>query len=126
MRAVSLFMLAISCSGAVACDTQLPAIYSLKFSMIDSAPPEGWPSAFVANHETVVPGTIRTCGAEFLAFDRAVTDGGEAAYFELKPDAPGAVTCIKRRIPQGEIVEVERTDELERLIEYERRHPFPS
>ena len=117
MRTVSLAAVFLLFS---ACDAKEADVYALQFSVSDSAPLDEKPDRnAIPNFETNIPRAIGYCGAEFLAFDRAVTDGGEAAYFRLKPTHPDALHCIKSRIPSGNVRIAKRTDELNRLLEYE-------
>jgi len=58
---------------------------------------------YVPDFETVVPHAIQSCGGSFIAFE-AMTEGAELAIFTVASDrAPVVVSCIKQRVPQGNV-----------------------
>jgi hypothetical protein len=78
------------------------------------------PRDFIPHHEKVVPRTLQACGARFRGFDGMMTDGAEIAYFEIDAQPKAVAACIERQLPQGKVVEIERTAELERLLQVVR------
>ena len=58
---------------------------------------------YIDDDTDVVPATLKRCGAQFLAFNGQITDGGEAAYFALPSGDSKAKACIKQALPQGDL-----------------------
>lgn len=94
-----------------------PARYSLRFGATPTSPigppiPCAVPTPghelcpyyepdYVPNYETVVPQTIRSCGASFVDF-APLTEGAVRAFFDVNPvRASAIVDCIKQHVPQG-------------------------
>jgi hypothetical protein len=67
-----------------------------------------WARDFIDNYTTAVAQVMRRCRAEFLGFTGG-TDGGESGLFQIRGDAQEAVACIERHLPQGRVLNVERT-----------------
>jgi hypothetical protein len=56
---------------------------------------------YIEDDARAVPAAIKRCGAQFVAFNGRITDGGEAAYFST--DHQSAVECVKRALPQAAV-----------------------
>jgi hypothetical protein len=58
---------------------------------------------YVPDFERGVPQAIKSCGGSFVAFE-AMTEGAELAIFTVASGrAPIVVSCIKQRVPQGNV-----------------------
>jgi hypothetical protein len=96
-----------------------PRLYEMSFAInVTGRPgPDSIPS-----YRRVIPKVVRHCGAEFLAFDDTVSDGGEGAFFQVGGE-PGTVTaCVKRSFPETNIMSVERTTEVEKYLKAAAKH----
>lgn len=99
--------------GAAGCENQTkPPLYGLKFGLTKNLRTGGAAPDFIPSFRAVIPAAIRECRAEFLGFEK-LTDSAAGAYFAVKGEVALATTCIQRRLPQGHIINIERTVEVE-------------
>ncbi|RZF63789.1 hypothetical protein EWE75_14240 [Sphingomonas populi] len=58
---------------------------------------------YIPNDTKVVPKAVRRCGGHFLGFSGGITDGGEAAYFEVNQNIPMVTDCVMKTFPQADL-----------------------
>lgn len=101
------------------CRAERRPLYRIGFGTSPVAIDNPEPKDFIARYETVVPKALRMCGARFAGFDGTMSDGAEFAYFEIDGDSKAVTACVEHRLPQGKVVPVERTAEIDKLLEGE-------
>lgn len=105
--------------GCHARRTQPPPLYEMTFAINVTGRP-GRDS--IPNYRTVIPKVVRQCGAEFLAFNDTVTDGGEGAIFQVLGEPGTATACVQRNLPNTLIMSVERTPKVEDYLRAYAKH----
>ena len=86
-----------------------------------------WPTEeratdYIPEYEVRVPSAAVDCKVKLFGFDGQITDGGEAAYFEVTADVESKVACLKRKLPEGTFENLENA-EWEQILRNREEHP---
>ena len=77
---------------------------------------------YIRDYEVRVPLAAVDCKVKLFGFSGQITDGGEAAYFEVTEDIQSKVACLKRRLPEGTFAKIEKA-EWEQILRNRRKYP---
>jgi hypothetical protein len=102
-----------------ACSADSPSIIEMQFGTTDWVWNSDKPASdYIASFGKKIPEAAKICHVTLLGYDGGISDGGEAAYFQPRPDDESAQKCLARIFPKGNfgIVPSEEWEERKRTI----------
>lgn len=107
----SLFFLILSSLALRGCGEDQPSVIEMTFGTTEWVwDTEERADDYIQDYEVRVPRAAVDCGVRLSGFHGQITDGGEAAYFEVAENVQSKVACLRRRLPEGTFGEIEKDE----------------